>query len=222
MIFTRRLTSVALAFCLVISPLTYADAKKQSSPNKRLYRYLNDSGVPMLSDQITEEHVRRGYDIVDRNNQVIRHIPPFDEVAYAKDKAKRDANVKQQQEDAKILRLYSSARDAELARNRQLDTLETSIGYSSLQLIRIKRLRAEYVEDAAAAERKIQAPSAKVTTQIADYDKQVKDLQNMIAGMRAEQEKVKNDFIPIIKRLNELETEKNTAATTPAPGSPQK
>lgn len=221
MISTRRFVAVILACCLAASPAIHA--ADQKNPSKRLYRYVNDSGVPMVSDQITEEHVRRGYDIVDRNFQVLRHIPPFDEAAYAKDKVKRDAALKQQQEDAKILRLYSSARDAELARNRQLDTIQTNIGYSSLQLMRIKRLRADFVEDAALAERKTQTPSAKVTKQISDYDKQIKELQALLDSMRIEQEKVKSDFIPIIKRLTELETIDNKSATAPVPpGTPPK
>ena len=223
MIFIRHFTSILLTCCLAISSTTYADIKKNSNPSKRLYRYVTEKGIPMLSDQVTEEHVRRGYDIVDRNMQVLRHIPPFDEAVYAKDKVKRDAAIKQQQEDAKILRLYSSARDAELARNRQLDTIQTSIGYSSIQLMRIKRLRADYISDAAIAERKTQTPSAKVTAQISVYDKQIKELQALIASMRAEQETVKSDFVPIIKRLTELETmDAQSATAQPVQNKPLK
>lgn len=184
---------------------------------KRLYRYYNDKGIPTMSDQVTEEHIRRGYDIVDRNMQVIRHFPPFDEAIYQKDKAKRDAAFRQQQEDARILRLYSSARDAELARNRQFDTLETSIGYNTLQLQRIKRLRADYVQDAAADERKTNKPDAKVKARIAEFDKQILDLQALISYQRSEQTKVTNDFIPIVKRLTELERAENTATAKTSP-----
>ena len=166
-----------------------------------------------MSDQVSEEHIRRGYDIVDRNMQLIRHFPAFDESVYNKDKAKRDAAFKQQQEDARILRLYSSAHDAELARNRLFDTLETSIGYNSLQLQRIKRLRANFVGDAALAERKSQTPTAKLKDQIAAYDKQINDLQALIDYQRTEQTKVKNDFVPIIKRLTELEKTPTATAT---------
>ncbi len=186
---------------LLLGSIAYAD----DNVGKRLYRYYNDKGIPTMSDQITEEHIRRGYDIVDRNMQVIRHFPPFDEAVYQKDKAKRDSAFKQQQEDARILRLFSSARDAELARNRQLDTLETSIGYNMLQLQRIKRLRAAFVEEAAATERKTNKPDPKVKARIAEFDKQILDLQTLISYQRAEQNKVKNDFIPIIKRLTDLE-----------------
>lgn len=178
---------------------------EESGVGKRLYRYYNDRGVPTMSDQITDEHIRRGYDIVDRNMQVIRHLPPFDEAVYLKDKAKRDSAFKQQQEDARILRLFSSARDAELARNRQLDTLETSIGYNNLQLQRIKRLRASFVAEAAANERTSKKSDPKVQSRIAEFDKQILDLQTLINYQRTEKNKVTNDFVPIIKRLSELE-----------------
>ena len=210
--FTQRTAQTILAsIVLLTSSLVYSDAS-----SKRLYRYYNDKGIPTMSDQVSEEHIKRGYDIVDRNMQLIRHFPAFDETVYNKDKVKRDAAFKQQQEDARILRLYSSARDAELARNRQFDTIETSIGYNSLQLIRIKRLRADFVSDAALAERKSQKPTAKLKEQIADFDKKIKDLQALIDYQRIEQTKVRNDFVPIINRLTELEKAPQlTAPTTP-------
>lgn len=202
---------------IMMSILTPMTVLADEGLGKRLYRYYNDKGIPTMSDQVTEEHIRRGYDIVDRNMQVIRHFPPFDEAIYQKDKAKRDAAFKQQQEDARILRLYSSARDAELARNRQFDTLETSIGYNSLQLQRIKRLRADYVEDAAADERKTNKPDPKVKARITEFDKQILDLQALITYQRSEQNKVTNDFIPIVKRLTELERAESAAAGKTSP-----
>lgn len=211
------LSKKLFATTIMMSILTPMTVLADEGLGKRLYRYYNDKGIPTMSDQVTEEHIRRGYDIVDRNMQVIRHFPPFDEAIYQKDKAKRDAAFKQQQEDARILRLYSSARDAELARNRQFDTLETSIGYNSLQLQRIKRLRADYVEDAAADERKTNKPDPKVKARITEFDKQILDLQALITYQRSEQNKVTNDFIPIIKRLIELERAESAAAGKTSP-----
>lgn len=199
--FLHRLGLAITASSILFGVVAYAD----DSAGKRLYRYYNDKGVPTMSDQITEEHIRRGYDIVDRNMQVVRHFPAFDEAVYQKDKSKRDTAFKQQQEDARILRLYSSARDAELAQKRQLDTLETSIGYNNLQLQRIKRLRAAFVEEAAAAERKTNKPDPKVKARITEFDKQILDLQTLISYQRTEQSNVNRDFAPIIKRLVELE-----------------
>jgi len=185
------------------------------NPNaKHLYRYYNDKGIPTVSDQIGEEHIRRGYDIVDRNMQIIRHFPAFDEAVYQKDKARRDAALKQKQEDAQILRLYPSARDAEVARNRQIDTLATNIGYNNLQLQRIKRLRAEFVQEAAATERKTNKSDPNVKSRITEFDKQILDLQALINFQKAEQTKTNEEFKPIIKRLAEIEAAENSRFTT--------
>ena len=197
--YLQRFLFVAATTC-ILSSASFVYAAEDSSVGKRLYRYYNDKGVPTMSDQITEEHIRRGYDIVDRKMQVIRKFPPFDEGIYLKDKARRDAAFRQQQEDARILRLFSSARDAELARNRQLDTLETSIGYNTLQLQRIKRLRADFVQDAAAAERKTNTPDPKVKARIVEFDK-----QNKAISIEEKPKQVSNDFVPIIQRLTDLE-----------------
>ena len=201
-----------LLFAMLQAGLTFSTSSTgdDSETGKRLYRYYNDKGIPTVSDQVSEEHIRRGYDIVDRQMQVIRRIPPFDEAVYQKDKAKRDNAFKQQQEDAKILRLYSSARDAELARNRQLDTLSTGIGYNSIQLQRIKRLRANFVEEAAATERASKKSDPKVKLKIAEYDKQILDLQALINYQKMEQQKVGEEFKPIIKRLLEIELQEKT------------
>lgn len=218
---TRRTTGLiqlALIACIGLSLPAYS--AKEISASKRLYRYYDDKGSPMVSDQVTDEHIRRGYDIVDRNLRLIRHLPPFDEVTYNKEKAKRDALLVQQQEDVKILRLYNSTRDAEIARDRQLNSLETSISYNSVQLLRLKSLRADLVTDAASAERKVQVPAVKTKTQITDYDQQIIKLQGLINDQRLEQAQVRSEFAPIIKRLSEIEGQKGQK-TTPSANSNQ-
>ena len=218
---TRRTTGLiqlALIACIGLSLPAYS--AKEISASKRLYRYYDDKGSPMVSDQVTDEHIRRGYDIVDRNLRLIRHLPPFDEVTYNKEKAKRDALLVQQQEDVKILRLYNSTRDAEIARDRQLNSLETSISYNSVQLLRLKSLRADLVTDAASAERKVQVPAVKTKTQITDYDQQIIELQGLINDQRLEQAQVRSEFAPIIKRLSEIEGQKGQK-TTPSANSNQ-
>ena len=74
-----------------------------------------------------------------------------------------------------------------------------------MQLQRIKRLRADFVQDAAAAERKTNTPDPKVKARIVEFDKQILDLQALITYQRTEQKKVSNDFVPIIQRPTDLE-----------------
>lgn len=211
----RAFLRCCMAGVLLAANLALAEADLPGGKQvKRWYRYYNDAGIPMLSDQITEEHVRRGYDVLDRNMLIVRRIPAFNQEAYEKDKVRRDAMLLQQQEDARILRLYATARDAELARNRLLDTLETSIGYNGIQLMRLKRLRSDAVAEAAEAERSGKGIPAKMKAQISQLDQQIQDLVSLMNSQRSEQQKVREDFIPIIKRLTELESNRKVDSST--------
>lgn len=211
----RAFLRCCMAGVLLAANLALAEADLPGGKQvKRWYRYYNDAGIPMLSDQITEEHVRRGYDVLDRNMLIVRRIPAFNQEAYEKDKVRRDAMLLQQQEDARILRLYATARDAELARNRLLDTLETSIGYNGIQLMRLKRLRSDAVAEAAEAERSGKGIPAKMKAQISQLDQQIQDMVSLMNSQRSEQQKVREDFIPIIKRLTELESNRKVDSST--------
>jgi hypothetical protein len=211
----RAFLRCCMAGVLLAANLALAEADLPGGKQvKRWYRYYNDAGIPMLSDQITEEHVRRGYDVLDRNMLIVRRIPAFNQEAYEKDKVRRDAMLLQQQEDARILRLYATARDAELARNRLLDTLETSIGYNGIQLMRLKRLRSDAVAEAAEAERSGKGIPAKMKSQISQLDQQIQDLVSLMNSQRSEQQKVRVDFVPIIKRLTELESNRKADSST--------
>lgn len=182
--------------------------KQMQSGTKIWYRYYNEKGTPTLSDLVTEEHVRRGYEILDHNLEVTKRVPAFNQDNYYREKARREAMMARKQEDQRIMRLYASAKDAEHARNRLLETLETNIGYNRVQLLRLKRLRAEQVEMAADAERSGKALSKKQQGDIARFDSQINDLNSLIQSQQQEQEKVTNDFVPIINRLLQIEKSK--------------
>lgn len=213
MLFTRSTMKKCLGLGLIlIAQLGFAGVSK--SQNHNWYRYYDNKGMPTLSDQISETHIRRGYEILNSQMQVVRQVPAFDEVAYQNDKIKRDAAFKQQQEDARILRLYTSAFDAEMTLKRQLDSLETGIGYNGIQLIRLKRFRADAVTEAAELERTGKTVSAKLTQQVQQYDKQIADVQKVVAAARLEMDKVRTEFAPIIARLTELENTTKVASNT--------
>ena len=42
----------------------------------RWYRYYNDKNQPTITDRITEEHISRGYEALDKGMQLVRKVPP--------------------------------------------------------------------------------------------------------------------------------------------------
>lgn len=92
--------------------------------DRLLYRYTNESGVKVLHHSIPPKYAQNGYEVLNESGQVIKVVPPAptEEEAAAKE-AQRQMLARY--EDLK--RRYSSLQDIEAAKNRRLETVETSI-----------------------------------------------------------------------------------------------
>lgn len=204
-----------LALALVIPPL-HADDGKQGP---RWYRYYNDKNQPNVTDSITSEHVARGYDELTASMQLIRHVPPQktltpEEAAAAK--AKRQADIQRAKDDKQLLRLYSGPADAEHARDRQLDAIQLHIDFSNNALTNLRQRRASEAQRAAVFERTGKPVPADLKQSIAEYDRQIQNAQNDVNERKADQEKIRADFAPVIQRLQELTGKPAGTAQAPA------
>ena len=62
-----------LVWMLLVSTLSIAN-----SPNKAVwYRYYDQHGVANISSNVTPNHIRYGYEALDRNMQVIQRARPY-------------------------------------------------------------------------------------------------------------------------------------------------
>lgn len=173
----------------------------------RWYRFYNDKHQPTITDRITEEHIARGYDALDQSMQVLRHVPAQraltpEEIAEVK--AKRAAASKRVDDDKQLLRLYTKPSDAEHTRDRQIDAIQLRIDFSSNSLSRLRETRAKEAQRAAVLERTGRPVPKPLVDSIANYDKQIQQLQIELQARKAEQERIRQEFAPVIQRLSEL------------------
>lgn len=198
----RRLSATTLLVILLTSHAMASDAD-----GARWYRYYNDNNQPSVTDRVTEEHITRGYDALDRNMQLLRHVPPQrrltpEEIAAAK--AARATETKRKEDDKQLLRLYSRPSDAENSRDRQLEAIQLRIDFSTSSLARLRDSRTQEAQRAAVLERTGKPVPPPLKDSITNYDRQIQKLQTEIQARKAEQEKVRKEFTPIIERLREL------------------
>lgn len=184
-----------------------AMAATKDTDKARWYRYYNDKNQPTITDRITEEHITRGYDTLDQNMQLLRHVAGQkaltpEEAAAAK--AKREAAAKRAEDDKQLLRLYTKPADAENSRDRQLDAIQMRIDYSTSSLNRLRETRAKSAQQAAVLERTGKPVPKPLRETIANNDKQIQQLQTEIQDRKIEQDKIRQEFAPIIQRLSEL------------------
>lgn len=196
--------SLALVLLNLALPLAHAAEEKSQA---RWFRYYNEKNQPSVTDMVTPEHVTRGYDELTESMQLIRRVPAQRALSaeeLAASRAKRDAEKLREKEDKQLLRLYSRPQDAELARNRQIDALQVRIDFANGQVTRLRQSRATEAQKAAVFERKGKPVPADLKASIDQYDKQIQTAQTEMQTRKAEQDKVRADFTPVIQRLQEL------------------
>ena len=129
-----RLVTGALILAL-LSPVAFA---------AKLYRFKVE-GQLILKDHIPPEYAQMGYDILNDQGLVVKHIQPAptteELAAIAAKKAIKEARLERirirREADQALLRVYSKPGDVERARQRKVDNID---GYISLQQRRIVNL----------------------------------------------------------------------------------
>ncbi|MGH8493272.1 MAG: hypothetical protein ACRERR_09240 [Moraxellaceae bacterium] len=214
----KSLPALLMASLLGLSTLALAE----EIPGAKWYRYYDENNRPNVTDSLSSEHIARGYDALSGSMQVIKHVPAQraltpQEIAAAK--AKREAELQQAKDDKQLLRLYSSPADAEHARDRQIDALQLRIDFSTNSLSGLRQRRAAEAQKAATFERTGKPVPTDLKNSIANYDKQIQGAQTEITQRKAEQDKVRSDFDPVIQRLVTL-TGKPASNTVPITSTP--
>lgn len=188
----------------------------------RWFRYYDDHKQATVTDTVTPEHTARGYDELTASMQLIRHVPAQKQLSAeerAAAKAKREAEIQRAKDDKQLLRLYASPSAAEYARDRQINALQLRIDFSSNALASLRQRRTADAQKAAVFERTGKPVPADLKNSIGNYDKQIQAAQQEVTLRKAEQDKVRAEYTPIIQRLQELtgKAVSNGSASTGTP-----
>lgn len=192
---------------LIALSLAAGTAAAAGGPN--LYKYKNDKGQIVIENSIPPAIAARGgYQIVSRSGQVIQDVPPVDKAAQtAAQKQRQDAAINAGR-DAELRKLYSAPMDAVRLRNRQLDSISIKVDFAKGQLLQLNSKRKVALDQAAQMERKGQAVPPAMRDNLARLNAQATEQENQIRIFEADKEKVRNDFRPIIDRLNVIYPDK--------------
>lgn len=173
-------------------------------PIVRWYRYYNSNGQPSLSSTITDQHLKYGYEALDRNMQVIRRVAPYSTESYARQKAKRDAEAAQRQADLNLRRTYGSAAQAMVKRNQMLADMASRKSYLLTQLTGLQRSLSKDIAQAATYERQGKPIPAMLQKSISDNKKNVLEAQQNIQAISERQQQVIQQYDEITRRLKAM------------------
>ena len=183
---------------------SYSSGANNPQPIIRWYRYYNGSGQPSLSSTITDQHLKYGYEALDRNMQVIKRVPPYSTESYARQKAKRDVEAAKRQADMNLRRTYGSVTQAVAKRNQMLADMASRKSYLQTQLTGLQRMLSKDIAQAATYERQSKPVPAMLQKSITDNKKNVLEAQQNIQAINERQQQVIQQYDDIIRRLKTM------------------
>lgn len=197
-----------LVLALLALPILTPAAPKQNEPaGEVMYRYTKPDGTLAVSATLNEQAIHAGYQVLDHNGRVLRREPPAPPEEQARRRqamAAEQQAQRQAERDKELERLYAGPEDAVRARERQIEALELRISYATNTLAQLEEKRDQEVCLAARAERAGRPVPEGTRQAIEEYQRRMAHVRQEIAGYEKDKQAVREQYAPIIERLEEL------------------
>lgn len=208
------LLTIMLGGVSMLPTVAVADRIQNQQPKAHWYRTY-DQGTPALSSTITERHIRNGYEVLDRNLQVIRRVPPYVAAQYEQQKAQRERLDVQRQADRNLVAIHTSSIHAAAKRDKILDEMQTRQQFLQAQLSDLNQQLARDIAAAAAYERRQQAIPNTVRQRLELKRDQVAQAETNVAAIEKRQLEVVAEYKSVIERLTYIENNRSVLQAPP-------
>lgn len=173
-----------------------------------MYRYENDQGIMVINSTVPPEFVHKGYDILNSSGRLIEHVPralTAEELA-AKSREEQSAQeqARQKEADKKLLTIFSSAEDAERARDRKLEALDVYINVTRGNIIKLQGDFNQAQSQAAEKERAGQAVPDFLEQNMESLRRQIQQAEASIEEKEQEKKAIVAEYSKDISRLKFL------------------
>jgi len=193
----RRLITVAFLLSVSCSALA-----------GNLYRYENDQGILVIDDSVPPEFVHKGYDIISSSGRLIQKVPraltPAELALKSEQERAAIEQAKQQEQDKKLLTIFSSPADAERARERKIEALDVYINVTRGNILKLQGDFNSAQSQAAERERAGQKVPEYLVQNMDSLRRQIEQAEASIAEKEKEKEVIRQEYAKDIERLQYL------------------
>lgn len=207
--FIFLLSSLLCLQCVV--PIAVARSPNgDASVQVHLYKYKDGDGNVYVSRQIPPENYKYGYTGLNELGEVILEVPPEpteeDRRNYTLKIERKLEAERRAKDDEMLLKTHSSSKDALRARDQKMKQIDVMIEIIRAQ-ISSKQLDYDMlVERAAAIEKKGDEPEAGVVEELAAIEAEIAEMDLSIEAKEQEKRQVREEYVPIVKRLKQVES----------------
>ncbi|HVX04038.1 MAG TPA: DUF4124 domain-containing protein [Rhodanobacteraceae bacterium] len=176
------------------------------------YRWKDPAGVVHFSDTIPASALAGGYDIVNNDGQVVRHVSreltPAERqaaaAASARAAAAKRAAQQQSLEDTQMLSAYPTDKDLQQSQQAQLQQIQTDIATLQTNLRSQENTLTDLLAHAADLEHSNQPIPANVKARITEQRESVSEERNALAKRKADLADAQTRFATQLQRYRTL------------------
>lgn len=172
---------------------------------KVFYRYVNEQGVKVVAQTIPPSAVRGGYEMVSISGEVLKVVPPSPSEKDAERMAEEKLKAREQaKSDLQLRRSYSSIKEIEAAKVRNLGDLRSNIDLLKANTLSVKAQLKTQESNAAARERTGQAIPEDLLKNITNLRAEEKEIQIQIEQREKEFQEISDRYDQDKKRFLEI------------------
>ncbi|OFE44863.1 hypothetical protein BJN41_01795 [Acinetobacter towneri] len=169
------------------------------------YRYYDQKGVANISSNVTPNHIRYGYEALDRNMQVIQRARPYNTETDIKKAPQRAAQARQSESDQRLKKAYTNSQTATIKRNNTLAHIKKQISFQQEQLKQLQTDRISFKRQEMEYLRKVKPVPPQLKTNLDNNLKNIELKKDMIQSLQTSYRNTQAEYDRIIQRLKALE-----------------
>lgn len=135
-----------LSCCVMLPSITSAsNTAAQPQPKPSYYRYYDAQGRVTISRNVSPEHIRHGYEVLDRNMFLIKKVPAYNLQKDLSQSTARASQLRETQQDQQIKRSYRNVKYATEKKEDALKLIQKQISDHYLRMKQLQSDRAEFL-----------------------------------------------------------------------------
>ncbi|NHO67675.1 hypothetical protein G8770_19180 [Aestuariicella hydrocarbonica] len=162
---------------------------------KVFYRYLNESGIPVINHQIPPEYAQKGYEVVTPRGEVVKVVPPaLSEKDASQMKLQQMRAAELAKWDEELRRRYSSVDDIEAAKQRKLVQVDGRIAILQSNIRNLKGQISDQHALAARSERMGKAVPDSVLKTLKGLEEELKFTEEQVGQREAQYQSIADKY----------------------------
>jgi hypothetical protein len=178
----------------------------------KLYKWVDDEGHTHYSDKLPPSETKRARTHLDKRGVTVDHVDAAktpEQIRQAAEEARLRQEQellaeKQRAEDRVLLRTFRTTDDIEMAREGQIQAVDTYIRVTQANIKRLKNTLSDMQKNAADRELSGQTVSSRYLKDIETKRQALKDAYQSIVDREREKNRIRQSFATDLKRFREL------------------